>query len=407
MTWRKVVAWLAVPIYLISQLWTLYADRSMGFPFDLVEGTTLGLGFLLYTVVGAFLVGRRPDNIVGWIMVAIGTTAAVGVGLETYAAWVMDRRGVPDPIAILGFWLNSWAWFPLLALFLVYLPLVFPDGRLLSPRWRIPAVTTALGVAVSAAMGALTETLEGQDPHVYSIPNPIGIDGLVSVEESGVFVIVAGTFAFGLLSGLASLVVRYRRGTPQERQQLKWLLFPVVVIALTFPFEAGIAQPVPVVSEVLFAVGLIGMPLAIGVAVLRYRLYEVDRILSRTVSYGLVTAALVAVYLGLVFVLRRVLPFEGPFAVAASTLAVAALFNPVRRRVQAVVDRRFNRSRYVAERVLETFSVRLRRQMDLTDLVDHLRLVALEVTEPASLSIWLRSDEVPTVGGGRRESETS
>ncbi len=395
MTWRKVVAWLAVPIYLLSQLWTFYADRSMGIPIDLIESTAVGLGFLVYTVVGAFLVGRRPDNIVGWIMVAIGTTAAVGAGLETYAAWVMDRRGVPDPIAILGVWLNSWYWFPLLALFLVYLPLVFPDGRLLSPRWRIPAVTTALGVIVTAGMGALTETLEGQDPHVYSIPNPIGIDGLRGVEESGVFVAAGGALVFGLLCGLASLVVRYRRGTPRERQQLKWLLLPVVVMAVTIPFEA-----VPVVSEVGFAVGLIGMPLAIGVAVLRYRLYDIDRLVSRTVAYGVVTASLVVVYLGLVFILRRLLPGESPLAVAASTLAVAALFNPVRRRVQALVDRRFNRSRYDAERIVASFSSRLREETELAGLMDHLRWVALETTQPSSFSIWLRPDGPPRNSGG-------
>lgn len=386
MRWRKAVAWSAVPIYLTATVWNLAADRSMGLlAVDLTERLTVVVGFLMFTIVGAFLAGRRPDNAVGWIMVAIGTIPGVGSGLETYAAWVMDRTGVPDSIAVLGVWLNSWYWFPLLSLFLVYLPLLFPDGRLLSPRWRVPVVTTALAVAATAVMGALTETLEGQHPHVYTIPNPIGISGLGSPEDSGVITVAGGALAFGILSGLLSLVLRYRRGTQRERQQLKWFLFPMAATVLIVPFDAA-----PVVSALGFAIGLIGMPVAIGIAVLRYRLYDIDRIVSRTVSYGLVTAALVGVYLGLVFVLRQYLPDESDLAVAASTLAVATLFNPVRRRVQAQVDHRFNRSRYDSERIVESFSVRLREQMDLTDLVGELRAAAFETTEPASLSIWMR-----------------
>jgi hypothetical protein len=377
------VAWGAVALYVVAMSIVPLLMR------DVDEATTgwedgLGVAFFFYVLVGAFLVTRRPRNAVGWILLVIGALVGVGVPLESYASWRMSTTGTPDALATLGVWLNSWYFLADLAGLVVFIPLLYPDGRLLSRVWRIPAGIAFVAFGVTVVAAALAEQLYGQSSD-YVIKNPIGITGLVPIEEHPAFGILAGGAGIGLVAAFAALIVRYRRGSRTERLQLKWFLFVVALLPMTL-------LPVPEpLGSILFTLLVAAVPLAIALAITRYRLYDIDRIISRTVTYGLVTALLFGLYTGLVFVLRSLLPLEGALPVAGSTLAVAAAFNPVRRRIQGWVDHRFNRPRYDAERMVEAFQERLRRELDLGQLEIDLRDVTYETVSPEHVGLWLRS----------------
>jgi hypothetical protein len=309
---------------------------------------------------------------------------------ESYAAYVMSTSGHPDALAVVGVWANSWYWYLLLALTFIYLPLLFPDGRLPSRRWLPVALVPGIGVAGIAILGALAETLRGQT-FDYRIDNPIGIEGLGYVEDLQAFAVLGGgALAIGAVGSVLSVAVRFRRSQGTERQQLKWFLYAAAPIVA---FPAIDSLPV-IVSGLLSGWVLVGLPTAIGIAVLRYRLYEIDLVINRTLVYGSLTVMLVALYFGSIVVLQRVFVAltgqQSTLAVVASTLAIAALFNPLRRRVQELVDRRFYRSKYDARKTLEVFSTKLRDETDLEALNDELVGVVRETMQPAHVSLWLR-----------------
>jgi cytochrome b subunit of formate dehydrogenase len=218
------------------------------------------------------------------------------------------------------------------------------------------------------------------------------VEGAVPPLAALVFAIL-GFLLVAFAVGLVSMFVRWRRGDTIERLQIKWLgvagvlLLTQAVLATFGVADSGVWN---LATEIVLLMSLIALPFAIAVAVLRYRLFEIDRIISRTVTYGLVTGLLVLIYLGSVFVARLVLPVEGELAVAMSTLATVALFNPLRRRVKATVDRRFNRSRYDADRTLASFTGRLHDQIDLTDLTRDLHALVARTVQPSTISFWLR-----------------
>jgi hypothetical protein len=311
----------------------------------------------------------------------------------------MVTRGHPDALAVLGAWVQSWYWLLLLALTFVYLPLLFPDGRLPSRRWLPLAVVPGIATLGTVVLGALTDTLSGQNVD-YKIDNPIGIEGLEPVEKLPIFGLLSVLLGVGIVAAMASVVVRFRRFRGTERQQMKWFLYAA---ALLSSFLASDYLP-DVVGEVLFGVGLIALPTVIGVAVLRYRLYGIDHVINRTLVYSPLTAMLGLVYLGGVVSLQyafRALTGQGSqIAIVASTLAIAALFNPLRRRVQAFVDRRFYRRKYDAAKTLESFSSKLRDETDLDRLGVELVSVVRETMQPAHASLWLRLDPTSKGGGG-------
>lgn len=345
------------------------------------------VGFGGFAVVGAVLLLRRPDNPVSWITALVPALLGIALPAEAWAGYLMTLHGHPDLVAVIGAWLNGWYWYVLLTALFVFLPMLFPDGRLPSRRWRFAAAVPAVGTMAAGVLAALAETLHGQDID-YVIANPIGIAGVPPIEEHPAFGVLSLMLLFGILAGFAALVVRFRRSAGIERQQLKWFIAAAVFVPLGAPLEAV----APVVGSVTFTIALIGLPVAIGIAVLRYRLYEIDRIVSRTVTYGLVTAVLVGVY-GLVAVVpATVFDLESDLLVAGATLVAAAAFGPVRRRVQALVDLRFNRSRYDASRVADRFADRLQAEVDLDDLAGDLRGVVAATVQPASVSLWLRGD---------------
>jgi hypothetical protein len=363
---------------------------------DSLEDVVLFVGFGMFAAVGALLVAKRPENLVGWIMGAATLIVGIFPACETYAAYVMATRGRPDLPAVVGVWANGWYWYVLLALVFIYLPLLFPDGRLLSRRWRPVALLPAIAIAGLMVLGTLTETFRGQT-FDYRIENPIGIEGLAPAEELPVFAVAGVGFALGAIGAVGSVVVRFRRSWGAERQQLKWFLYaaaPTLTTPVLFPLEDYLPA---FVANLVFAWVLLGLPAAIGIAVLRYRLYDIDLVINRTLVYGSLTAALAFVYVGSVAGLQRLLsPVVGEgnqLAVVASTLLIAALFGPLRRRVQRLIDRRFYRKKYDARQVMADFSARLRDETDLEVLGDDLTSVVGEALQPAHVSVWLRKPE--------------
>jgi len=270
----------------------------------------------------------------------------------------------------------------------VFTPLLFPDGRLPSPRWRpvpwLAGATTAAAIALDAARPTLD--LGGG----HQVDNPIGTAAVTNPPWSTVGDVVEDLLGVLVVVAVASLVVRFRRSRGDERLQLKWFTYAAALLPLTF-LDSLLPDPV---SNLLFAALVAFLPVAAGVAILRYRLYEIDRLINRTLVYGLLSALLGGVYAGLVLLggqLSGGLGDRTPgWAVAVATLAVAALFQPARRRIQAAVDRRFNRRRYDAARTIEAFSARLRHHVDLDSLSNELLAAVDQTVQPTRASLWLR-----------------
>jgi hypothetical protein len=276
---------------------------------------------------------------------------------------------------------------------LTFLLLLFPDGRPLTRRWWAVfwgAAGLSVAFLVITWLDPAPITVDG----LPNVPNPTGVRGLSPLLHSA---LGNGTWIFSfvfLLLAVVSVVVRYRRSAGEQRLQLKWFAYATAV-SLGLIFALLPVSPLGTAGQVAYDVAIVAglglaVPVAIGVSVLKYRLYAIDKIISRTVSYALVTGLVVGVYLGCVALLTRVLPVRGSVGVAVSVLAAAALFNPLRRRVQSLVDRRFDRARYDAERVVAQFSVQLRDQVDLDVLGEGLLGVVDDVLAPAHLSLWMR-----------------
>jgi hypothetical protein len=293
------------------------------------------------------------------------------------------------PGAILMGWYASWTWYPTTALVLVFTPLLFPTGRLVSPGWRPVAWLAGAATAAFTVLAALQPTLGGL-AHDRVVPNPIGVAGLENPENSTIGTVLLGLVVVSMVAAVVSLAIRFRRSRGDERQQLKWFtyagaLLPLVALADVLPDS---------LSNLLFAAVIVFLPAATGIAILRYRLYEIDRLINRTLVYGLLTALLAGLYAGAVLVLGQLFGGFGAeppsWVVAGATLAVAALFQPARRRIQQAVDRRFNRRRYDAAKTIEAFSARLRQQVDLDTLSAELLAVVDLTMQPTNASLWLR-----------------
>jgi hypothetical protein len=336
-----------------------------------LEGLTIGIAFLALSTVGTLIVLRR-GNPVGWLLLLDGLSVWLSVaGLM----WAISGR----PGAVIGQWFAVWGWNAGLAL----IPLVFllyPTGRPLSPGWRWVVVATA---AVSGLLVVLS--VFGQVEPDFT--NPLAIPTLVEVGLAIGPGLLTGLFVIGVVS-VISLIVRFIRSDGLERRQIGWLLYAaavfIVVVAILDLLKLN-----ETLESVLYSAAYLSLPAAIGIAIFRYRLYEIDRIVNRTVTYAVVVVALAAVYLGWVAALGALVGSENPLAVAAATLAAAALFTPVRRSVQGWVDRRFSRSRYDAQKVVEGFTTSLRNEFDLTGLNSELTRVVNVTLRPNSASLWL------------------
>jgi hypothetical protein len=338
--------------------------------------------------VGTLLAARRPGNPLGWILLAIFLISDEPA--DQYAA--LDYR-VHHGMLPLG-WLAVavGAVWPLFLLLIAVVLWLFPDGRLPTGRWRRTAVIALVAGALLglAASGNGVAAAAGHDIRVNAT-------GSLLTDQSGIWNILHGALVIAVvaswLTWLAVQVPRYRHAAGERRQQLKWLYSGAVVLlisvfagALVSGSSSGVAN---LVSNLFTPLGFLAFAACFAVAVLKYRLYEIDRIISRVISYAVITAVLAGVFAGLVVLATQVLPVRAPVAVAASTLAAAALFNPLRSRVQRVVDRRFNRARYDAEAVVATFSARLRQTVDLDAVRDDLVGTVDRAFQPAHVSMWL------------------
>lgn len=370
------MAELAIAGIVAAQRWHLISSsRAVGFQIAL-----LGLA---YASMGVLIASRRAENRIGWLFLVIGVSAAASA-LAT--ALSTDAPLGPHALfgADIGSWLNQFVWAPAWISIPTFVLLLFPDGRLPSRRFRLIGWLAALGIG-GAVVGGMLSPDNSSTPGFRNplVVLPKSVD-LLSVLSLGL-VAVAG------IGSIVGLVVRYRRSRGDEREQLKWFVFAgvataVLYVGLTAEVKAGALQ----------ALGFIAIPLlpaATAVAVLRYRLYDIDRIISRTVTYTLVTALVAGVYVLVVLVPTTVLGHghTPPWLVAVGTILAAAAFRPIRRRIQNAIDRRFNRSRYDAAWAIEAFSARLRDEVDIDELTNDLQALVRRTMEPEHISVWLRS----------------
>jgi hypothetical protein len=297
------------------------------------------------------------------------------------------------PGAKVAAWYGDWSWVLFIGLIGVFFVLLFPDGHLPSPRWRWLAHAGVLTIAAGiAGTGFGPGTLE-ETPMVRS--NPFGVQGAEAV--TGALQAANVALPVCILLAAASIVVRYPRARGTERLQLTWFAFSVCVAGVWFAaaaFQQGDSLLVGILQDISIALWSL-LPIAAGIAIFKYRLYEIDRIINKTLVYGVLTTILLAGYVGSLLVLQNLLPIsnDSPVAVAVSTPAMAAVFGPLRKRIQSVVDRRFDRDRYDAVRTLDRFGARLRRETDLDDLTADLLSVIGETLRPAHASLWLRSPD--------------
>jgi len=345
---------------------------------------------LVIGAVGLVVARHQPRNLIGWLLMgeALLTLVTIAAASYTTLVYYQGHPGLPlaGPVALVlaGFFPITFIPFPLVVL-------LFPDGRLPSPRWRwvlggylvIGAVAVLSVSAISIGLIAGHHTRVLSDGELAPISKPAG--GTAWLIP--MVLVLMASVALLWLAALIRQIASWRRSSGERRQQLKWLMSGAAV--------CGVGLAALGTNSALWEVLILGftaLPLGIGVGILKYRLYEIDRIISRTLAYAIVTGLLVGVYAGLVLLATHVLAFQGPVAVAVSTLAAAALFTPVRRRVQRIVDRRFNRARYDADRTVAAFSGRLNEALDLDSVRGDLAATVQAALEPAHVSVWLAGD---------------
>jgi hypothetical protein len=361
----------------------------------------IGVPFLAFPMVGALIASRRPNNPIGWICLAVGFLFLLLGVSEYYSIYGVAKPGsVPFPIGVA--WLGNWLWMPAVGLFATYLFMLFPDGRLPSRRWRPLAwLSGAVIVVLSLGFGLAPGPVASLP---RKIRNPFGLEGFPWLSDAAT--VGFPLLALCILASVVSLVLRFRRSRDEEREQIKWIAFAASVVGLLFLIGLvisliyGLKPPSWTrLLDTMTALSYTGVPIAVGFAVLKYRLYDIDIIINRTLVYGSLTATLALVYVGGVVVLQAMVRAtsgqESSLAVVASTLAIAALFSPLRRGVQELVDRRFYRRKYDVAKTLEAFTARLREETDLNALTDEVTSVVRGTMQPAHVSLWLRPNPEP------------
>jgi len=356
----------------------------------LAEGAARALAYPLgYATVGLVLTLRRPANPIGWLYAAAGLAWSLTIPMEPWLhELVAEHRPLP-PVAQAAAVYGEFNWAPATVLGVTLPALLVPDGRLRSRRWRPVAVTAVAAAALMLVGGSLAPARLEDVP----IANPFGLAGPAGSVAAGMAAAGAILWGVSMVASVACVVLRFRTARGVGRQQLRWVAAGAAAAVAGLLAGAVLPQST-VVSSVLYS-SVLCIPLAVGVAVLRYRLWDLDRLISRTVTYTLVTGLLVLPYLLILPVVTRLAGDAGGLAVAATTLAAVAAFAPLRRRTQDLVDRRFNRRRYDAVRTVAAFAARLREQVDLDALESELLAVVDQTVQPTRASLWLRPPADP------------
>jgi hypothetical protein len=386
---RRWASWAAGFLFVVAiASWFLGIVVSSGAGFS-VDDAIWASAFMAFPIVGLLLAARRPDHPLGWCWLAGVTALGLGVNLQSIAESVwfpVQTASWAGWVALAGALLVP----PAIGLIAFPATFYFPDGHLPGPRWRPVVIVGYAALAVFAIASLLKPTIV--------LPsgvgaNPMGIEEAPWLES---VVPVAGEIlVVVIVLGALSLIGRYRKASGVERGQLKWVAMALVaaLLGLVFMFVSEVLGfEGDLVGLVPWLVAGLGFPTAVAIAILRYRLYDIDRLISRTFSYAIVAAVLVAVYAGFALVLGAVVGRSNPLAVAGATLTAAALFSPVRRKVQRFIDRRFDRSRYDAGLVVDEFASRLRSEVDLDGLAVDLSNVVHETLRPATIRLWLRGE---------------
>jgi hypothetical protein len=388
-----------VPLYVLSS-----SARVTGIIGELLGGVL----FLVFPVVGALIAARRPRNPIGWILMADGLVFNLSGTLDYYSDYGVARPG-SLPFVVGMATINNWLWVPAVGLIGTFVFLLFPDGRLPSRRWRPVAWLSGLAIVLVCIQVGLTPgPLEGLE----GVRNPIGF--MVFPWMKTVPYILIPLFLLCMVLSVFSLVLRYRHSRGEERQQIKWIAFAASLIgtlyliamigSIVYPQDTWFAPGSPLWQISLEYAAFLSFPLvpvAIGFAMLRYRLYDIDVVINRALVYGSLTATLVLIYFGGVATIQALFRTitgqeqQPQLAVVVSTLAIAGLFNPLRHRIQSFIDRRFYRRKYDAAKTLDVFAARLRDEIDLEALGGDLVSVVSETMQPAHVTLWLKPADDP------------
>jgi len=382
------LAWVLAAVAVVLLVSGAVVLLASGMGVDVGNAVFLGVMTLVFAGTGVLIAARHPGNAIGWTFLG----AAVAVGLASlagsYADYWADGRGGLEWLGKTAAWYAELSWMPFILVPVTFLLLLFPDGRLLSRRWRVVAWCAGVGIAGNFVLEGLRP---GPIPEYPQIRNPYGVES--SVLE-GLEALTVLALLIGILGSALSLILRFRRARGEQRLQMKWLAFAGAVAAVTVPLGTAAAFLVGEIAFVPIMLSVLGLPAATGVAILRHRLYDIDVVINRTLVYGALTATLALTYLVSVLLLQLALSGvteDSSLAVAASTLAVAALVRPARTRIQEGVDRRFYRRKYDAARTLAAFSAQLRNEVDLGTLNAKLSAVVRETMQPTHVSLWLRA----------------
>jgi hypothetical protein len=403
-------AWLTWSLCALSLtfviVWALFRFLNSPTPTG-VDQTSLSLEvwgllvFMLFTTIGTLVASRQPKNTICWIFCATGLFSTSSVASAQYAIYALLSSPGSFPGGGTAAWLEAFLGGPIIIALFALLLLLFPDGRPLSRRWRAALWLDLIVAAVLLFVGSFKPG--PMETSSLRVANPFGIEEIGALVNVLLYVGVYLALALTVL-GVVSLMVRFRRSGAQERQQIKWFAFAGAImcaVLATGPLLWSLSPSSPAVSliwPVLFFSAVSTIPVATGIAILRYRLYDIDRIINRTLVYGALTATLALVYFGGIATTEAIFRAltgqeqQPQLAIVVSTLVISALFNPLRRRIQAFIDRRFYRRKYDARKTLEAFSAKLRDETGLEALSDDLVGVVRETMQPSHISLWLHPD---------------
>ncbi len=398
---NRAASWLAWSLWGLSLTLTVVAllllALNLSHPHTHIVDNWLDstLNAVFFSTVGAIVASRRPENPVGWLLCLYALAQSIQHFSAQYAIYALLARPASLPAGEAMAWVSSWL-LPIIIGLSVFWILLFPTGRLPSRSWQWVTWLTVAFILVGAISGAFSSgPVDGLGP----IRNPLGVEGVSNVYNSILFTMASTVL---LVAAASSVFMRLRGATGAERQQIKWFAYAAAatVMGLLLAYVIPDVLDVPLWFERIGYAILLSLipaiPISIGIAILRYRLYDIDIIINRTLVYGSLTATLVALYLVGIVVLQRFFLIltgeQSTLAVVASTLLIAALFNPLRRRLQSYIDRRFYRRKYDAAKTLEAFSAKLRKETDLEALSENLLAVVSQTIQPAHVSLWLRPE---------------